>query len=58
MPASLRTCGALPPRGNDTVVLRPWQADDLPTVAEASTDPNHAQSPGGSAIDPGLATWD
>jgi RimJ/RimL family protein N-acetyltransferase len=30
---------ALPPLGNDTVALRPWQADDLPAITEASTDP-------------------
>jgi [ribosomal protein S5]-alanine N-acetyltransferase len=35
-PPDLRT---LPPRGNDAVALRPWQADDLPAIAEASTDP-------------------
>jgi [ribosomal protein S5]-alanine N-acetyltransferase len=30
---------ALPPRSNDAVLLRPWQRTDLPTIAEASTDP-------------------
>jgi ribosomal-protein-alanine N-acetyltransferase len=35
-PPDLRT---LPPRSNEIVVLRPWQADNLPAIAEASTDP-------------------
>src|SRR5216683_3622362 len=30
---------ALPPRGNDIVLLRPWEPADLPAIAEASTDP-------------------
>jgi ribosomal-protein-alanine N-acetyltransferase len=31
-------CG-LAPRGNDVVLLRPWQEADLPAIAEASSDP-------------------
>lgn len=30
---------AVRPRGNDLVLLRPWQEADLPVIAEASSDP-------------------
>ncbi|MFI6362145.1 GNAT family N-acetyltransferase [Nocardia sp. NPDC050630] len=38
-PAPPRDLRSLPPRHNELVLLRPWTADDLPVIAEASVDP-------------------
>jgi ribosomal-protein-alanine N-acetyltransferase len=37
--ADLPDLRGLAPRGNDLVLLRPWQEADLPAIAEAGSDP-------------------